>query len=724
MKQSFEDMSALAVKFSSTGTAVKNSTSVSAQKAETEKLSKAQQEYNKVVAEGMKLETDYAVVIERQRQANAARKKELQEAVAAERLQKGSIQQLEAEVKKLERLWTSYTPAQREANKALGESLTMLRNQAKELRMATGDMKVNVGNYRQSLDGMNVTVNNAKKSTGLFGTALGNLKQSFSESASNAGKMESTMAGLGATVRNLPGPVGMLSSKIADLGGMLKMGMIGVGIAAVTALIWAMTKAFEAVGKAQDEIIEKNIAYMRSLAALKGKLEEYYTWAGAQSDTRSSQEKAFAENEMKRLQAREIAMQKFNKKRAEIYTNYVSQEDSRNRANEAAIELGNELKKIDEAAAAVTNKITREKIGEAKAVGEAANSWDAYVRSMVAAEQARAAIAGGTFIGPTATMEQMGQGAGPISKMTSKPMISPAAAPATMTPINNPAPETPSLDKYTWDDLRADSKIWNEKIQIAQSAVQQIDAIISASYQSRLNQLDQEAMKDESNKEKELARVKGNKAQEDAINAKYAQKEAAREKERRRLEVEQAKYKKTSGIIQAIINTAISVTGMLANPGGILGVVLAALAAATGAAEVAVIASQPIPSYATGRKGGKAEFANVGEVGRELIVHKDGSMVLTPPTTTTTFLPEGSSVIPHDELLSMTGRASSFMPVYSSSTASMRDDIEVLKGGFMMLNNTIRNKREVHLNFDKRGFAASVRNGQSWEEWVNNNVRL
>ncbi len=64
---------------------------------------------------------------------------------------------------------------------------------------------------------------------------------------------------------------------------------------------------------------------------------------------------------------------------------------------------------------------------------------------------------------------------------------------------------------------------------------------------------------------------------------------------------EQAKKQKEFAIIQAVINTALGVTNAFATaPNIILGAVLAAVVAATGAAEIATIASQPAPQFADG----------------------------------------------------------------------------------------------------------------------------
>jgi len=69
-----------------------------------------------------------------------------------------------------------------------------------------------------------------------------------------------------------------------------------------------------------------------------------------------------------------------------------------------------------------------------------------------------------------------------------------------------------------------------------------------------------------------------------------------------------------------------------------------------GLAQLAVVAATPLPQYAKGRKGGKAELAKVAEYGTEGILH-EGKLMLTPDKPTTMFLPAGADVIPHNKLI-------------------------------------------------------------------------
>ena len=112
----------------------------------------------------------------------------------------------------------------------------------------------------------------------------------------------------------------------------------------------------------------------------------------------------------------------------------------------------------------------------------------------------------------------------------------------------------------------------------------------------------------------------------------------------------QAKLGKIQAIANATMNTAVAVTNMLSSSGP-YGFVLALLAAAMGAAQVATIAATPIPQYKEGRKGGPAELAITGDGGvREWIVGDKG-IRSTPSEPTLTYLNKGDDVLKNDRAL-------------------------------------------------------------------------
>lgn len=256
-------------------------------------------------------------------------------------------------------------------------------------------------------------------------------------------------------------------------------------------------------------------------------------------------------------------------------------------------------------------------------------------------------------------------------------------------------------------------------LEFASSAI----SIANSTFEAKKIRLDDEAVQDQEAKERELSAAAGNAGMIDQINQKYAAKEKAREDERRRIELEQAKFQKAATLVQAIINTALAITKVSPI------VPLMALAASVGAMQVAAIAAQPLPKYATGRDGGKAEWAVVGERGSEVIETAGGERYITPSRPTITFLPESAKVIPNHELfkgmaaMTMT-KVDNFTGGQSIDISELKAEIARLQNGFNMVAATIRDKKELHLNITEKGFQAVARRGAAFTQYLDQNVRL
>ena len=151
-----------------------------------------------------------------------------------------------------------------------------------------------------------------------------------------------------------------------------------------------------------------------------------------------------------------------------------------------------------------------------------------------------------------------------------------------------------SLDKQLEKGLINQSQALFGKIsagaEIAQSAYQSISgAIFSADSQRRQEEL--AALQGQ--QEEELRLAGDNEQKKDLIKQKYALKE--REIKRR-----QAEADKRKAILDATVNTAVAVIKTFATLGFPAGIVGAAIVAALGAAQIALIAAQPIPKFAKG----------------------------------------------------------------------------------------------------------------------------
>lgn len=194
------------------------------------------------------------------------------------------------------------------------------------------------------------------------------------------------------------------------------------------------------------------------------------------------------------------------------------------------------------------------------------------------------------------------------------------------------------------------------------------------------------------------AAIAGLEEQADQRNAEIAQRRAKRER--------------ALASFNVAITTAQAVMKFLVDPGGIVGLVFSALAATTGAFQLAAINSAPIPAYAEGRDGGKAERAIVGEAGRE-IVRTDKGFFLTPNAPTLVDLPAGADVIPNDQI-------AKFM-----SGQIINDDLpdQMLGSKIDQLNHTLKNKEFVKFEVTRAGMALVAQNGLNKTRYINQNLR-
>jgi hypothetical protein len=201
--------------------------------------------------------------------------------------------------------------------------------------------------------------------------------------------------------------------------------------------------------------------------------------------------------------------------------------------------------------------------------------------------------------------------------------------------------------------------------------------------------------------------------------------EIARQKridqEEKKLRIQQAQRDKQLAIFNAVINTAEAVTAALATKGP-LGVVLAAIAAAMGAAQIAIIAARPIPKFRHGKKGNYEGPGEVGEAGTE-IIERDGRMfVVDKPTITWVaaedkiFNPEETKRILHQSTLPPV--SPELLSYSSSRTVStefkqLSANFREMQGNLVDIQRAIANLPIQTFRFDEDGFNRSVQVGLS-----------
>ena len=146
---------------------------------------------------------------------------------------------------------------------------------------------------------------------------------------------------------------------------------------------------------------------------------------------------------------------------------------------------------------------------------------------------------------------------------------------------------------------------------------------------------------------------------------------------------------------------------------------LAFLAGTIAAAQIGIIASQPVPEFAEGTKGKpfKGGKAMVGERGVEKVVTESGKVYFTPPTATLVDLPKGSQVIPNHAL--------SKQEIYWGSMQSGRQSSSgsPVVGEIRELGSILKGLPITQLNMDERGFEKFIRTPRRTTKILNNRFR-
>lgn len=158
---------------------------------------------------------------------------------------------------------------------------------------------------------------------------------------------------------------------------------------------------------------------------------------------------------------------------------------------------------------------------------------------------------------------------------------------------------------------------------------------------------------------------------------------------RKQLEIkrELAKKEKEEALFNAFINMAVGITKAW-SLGPIIGPIMAALVAAASLVQINAIASRQLPKYWKGRKGGKGEYAMIGEQGPEMM-----------------WIPQGASIMPaHDSLRAMNGDMS-MMKKWNMPAIS--PNIPVMPSISAQLVNDARKSPEMKMDYDMLGRAVA-----------------
>lgn len=205
--------------------------------------------------------------------------------------------------------------------------------------------------------------------------------------------------------------------------------------------------------------------------------------------------------------------------------------------------------------------------------------------------------------------------------------------------------------------------------------------------------------------------------QRELLAEKYAD-ELRYSKKQLELKQKQAKFDKATGITNATISMGLAimnavVTGMK-SPYGFMVPLLVGIATATGLAQIAAIASQPIPQY---EKGGRIDTSGPvlwGEKKSEVAVEPGGNVVVSSAPEVRSFKP-GTMIYPSiDKFNKSVARQRNFV---GENNAFVFDDSRLLEA-------IVNNKSDVRINIDENGIISLLNKSNNRTKYINKRMSL
>lgn len=236
------------------------------------------------------------------------------------------------------------------------------------------------------------------------------------------------------------------------------------------------------------------------------------------------------------------------------------------------------------------------------------------------------------------------------------------------------------------------------------SFVGSLGELFNSFTENRLNEIDKMEERQTAYYDNLLRMAGDNEERKSEIEAEADRKR--QELERRRVQAlrRAAIFEKVTSLIQAGINTALAVTNQLSSGDPYTAFARALVAGIAGGIQVAAIAAKQIPQYAKGTKNHPGGWAIVGEEGSEAYREPGGNYKLSPDRATAINLASGSEVITAEETAAMlaTNGLLSGMPKRRGGS------FETLGKKLDNLNHTMKNKKELHINYSKEGAEAVI----------------
>lgn len=231
-------------------------------------------------------------------------------------------------------------------------------------------------------------------------------------------------------------------------------------------------------------------------------------------------------------------------------------------------------------------------------------------------------------------------------------------------------------------------------LDVASDTIDNVSSLVNTLFDGQIQKIEEQQEANTEAGEKEQERIsqlvekkviteEEGEARKRAAEAKTAKKNEELEKKKAELTRKQAVFQKAVDLAQAGIATALAISKALPN------FVLAAIAGAMGAVQIATIAATPIPKYRKGTEYHSGGPAIVGDGGRSEVVVYRGDAWITPATPTIVDLPKGAAVVPSIEIFE--DRYDMMPIVPHENKVVVNNDYSELKREMANVANLIRN---------------------------------
>jgi hypothetical protein len=198
------------------------------------------------------------------------------------------------------------------------------------------------------------------------------------------------------------------------------------------------------------------------------------------------------------------------------------------------------------------------------------------------------------------------------------------------------------LDRNS-DSIEQEKYTAEKILDISGQLTNALSGLTNAIFETKIQNIDNEISKNNEYYDKQIELAGNDERQKELLQKERDKKNDELEKKKRKEQHKQAVYNKAVTIAQIGLQTALAIiTAAAATAPTFWGV---AIAATLGAVELGAAIATAIPKYKHGRKGGPAEFAEVGDgFVHEIIEKKDGRAFMTPNKPTLTYLEQGDKV--------------------------------------------------------------------------------